>query len=240
MVDEIPHDGAPPEVPPMSLPMSPPVAEVEETVIVEAGGAADDIEADLEAEFAPEFEPKPLPLRVRPFNLVTYHLCTDILPPGGIRRFSDFAHGVPEDLLLREPTSYLSSIEGDSHSYRGYGATTARDWYDELHVGVRDIIDKTSRPLLGALMKRWWDTTNSFHLSTAGEMTMTPYDFAMITGLGVGSDPIPFDTDIGEWEAAWINLLGARTRLYRPAMVRYSWFAEQFRGSEPETLEEMG
>ncbi|GMQ05595.1 hypothetical protein CsSME_00050564 [Camellia sinensis var. sinensis] len=29
-------------------------------------------------------------------------------------------------------------------------------------------------------------------------MTMTPYDFAMITGLGVGGDPIPFDTNMEE------------------------------------------
>ncbi|KAL7228759.1 hypothetical protein ACSBR2_007453 [Camellia fascicularis] len=59
-----------------------------------------------------------------------------------------------------------------------------------------------SCPFLGALVKRWWDTTNSFHFCTTGKMTMSPYDFAMITCLGVGDDPIPFDSDMGEWEAA--------------------------------------
>ncbi|KAL7212342.1 hypothetical protein ACSBR2_015094 [Camellia fascicularis] len=67
-----------------------------------------------------------------------------------------------------------------------------------------------------------WDTTNFFHFSSAGEMTMTSYDFSMITGLGVGGDLIPFDMDMDQWEAAWIYLLGARPPLYRPAIVRYS------------------
>ncbi|KAL7215063.1 hypothetical protein ACSBR1_027272 [Camellia fascicularis] len=102
-------------------------------------------------------------------------------------------------------------LTGDSRSYRGYGAVTARDWYDELPPEVRDLVDKAgfglfctglsrhlaSQALLRVLVERWWNTTNSFHLSSAGEMTMTPYDFAMITGLGVGGDSIPFDIDMG-------------------------------------------
>ncbi|KAL7213066.1 hypothetical protein ACSBR2_015718 [Camellia fascicularis] len=96
-----------------------------------------------------------------------------------------------------------------------------------------------SRALLRALVERWWDTTNSFHLSSAGEMTMTPYDFSMITGLGVRGDPIPFDMDMGEWVRTWIYLLGARPLLYRLAMVRYNWFPEHFHESELETPEEV-
>ncbi|KAL7237220.1 hypothetical protein ACSBR1_020310 [Camellia fascicularis] len=74
----------------------------------------------------------------------------------------------------------------------------------DLFVGVRQIVDETgfglfcmglsrlmaSRTLLGALVERWWDTTNSFYFSTAGDMTMTPYDFVMLTGIEVGGRPI--------------------------------------------------
>ncbi|KAL7263401.1 hypothetical protein ACSBR1_001545 [Camellia fascicularis] len=67
---------------------------------------------------------------------------------------------------------------------------------------------------------------------------MTRYDFLMLTGLRVGGDPIPFDMDMGEWEAAWTYLLGASPPLYRPAMARYSWFFEHFHGSQPEIQEE--
>ncbi|KAL7248835.1 hypothetical protein ACSBR1_011085 [Camellia fascicularis] len=70
-------------------------------------------------------------------------------------------------------------------------------------------------------------------------MTMTPYDFSMITGLGVGGDLIPLDLDMGEREAAWIELLGAHPPLFRTAQVRYSWFEEWFRGTVSETVEEI-
>lgn len=97
----------------------------------------------------------------------------------------------------------------------------------ELPDKVRHIVDQAgfgtfcmglsrltaSRPLLGVLVERWWDTTDSFHLSIAGEMTMTPFDFSMLTGVGVGGDPIPFDTDMGEWDAAQIFLLDVRLSL---------------------------
>ncbi|XP_008227641.1 PREDICTED: uncharacterized protein LOC103327134 [Prunus mume] len=45
---------------------------------------------------------------------------------------------------------------------------------------------KGDRPLLVALEERWWDTTHTFHFDEVGEMTMTPMDFAAITGLHVG------------------------------------------------------
>ncbi|KAL7184413.1 hypothetical protein ACSBR2_026549 [Camellia fascicularis] len=194
-------------------------------------------------------------MRIRPFDLMTYYPHTHMLATGGIMRFDDFAGGMPEDILLREPYSHLSygASEGDSHSYRGYKAVIARDWYYELPLKVCDLVDEVSfglfctglsrhmasRALLGALVERWWDTINSFHFSSAGEMIMTPYDFSMITSLGVGGDPITFDMDMSEWEVTWIYLLGVCPPLYRPTMVRYNWFPERFRGSEPETSEEL-
>ena len=58
---------------------------------------------------------------------------------------------------------------------------------------------------------------------------MTPYDFSMLTDVGVGGDPIPFDTDMDEWTAAQIHLLGEVLPLTRPGFVRYSWFEVQFK-----------
>ncbi|GMP94897.1 hypothetical protein CsSME_00044164 [Camellia sinensis var. sinensis] len=155
----------------------------------------------------------PLPPRVQPFDPAT------------------FARRTPADLLLRVPESHLShdTTEVDSRFTRGYGSTTAKEWYMDLPDGVRQIVDETgfglfctglsrlmaSRTLLGALVKRWWDTTNSFHFSTTGDMTMTPYDFAMQTGLEVGGQPIPYNSDMGELEAAWTYLLGAHPPIFR-------------------------
>ncbi|BBN67991.1 hypothetical protein Prudu_245S001200 [Prunus dulcis] len=52
------------------------------------------------------------------------------------------------------------------------------------------------RPLLVALAERWWDTTHTFHFDEVGEMTMTPTDFAAITGLRVGGKRLTYDLDI--------------------------------------------
>ncbi|KAL7184445.1 hypothetical protein ACSBR2_026576 [Camellia fascicularis] len=140
------------------------------------------------------------------------------MAPSSMLRFEDFMMGVPEDVLLRERVSDLShdAMEGDIRSWRGYGAVIARGWYHQLPAQVRDLVDETgfglfcsglsrllaSRLLLGALVKRWWDATYSFHFFSTREMMMTPYDFSMITGLRVGGNPIPFDMDMGQWEAA--------------------------------------
>ncbi|KAI8005047.1 Protein MAIN-LIKE 2, partial [Camellia lanceoleosa] len=187
-------------------------------------------------EMDPEFEP--LPLGVWPFDPVTYPPEVHVLPPDSIRQFRSFVRGALEDLLLREPKSHLS-----------YDIAEYIEPPDDVHhivdgasfgifcMGLSRLT--ASRPLLGALVERWWDTTDSFHISIVGEMTMTPFDFSMLTGIGVGGDPIPFDTDMGEWDAAQIFLLGIFPPLSRPGFVRYSWFKDQFRGQTPTTREEV-
>ncbi|GMP37377.1 hypothetical protein CsSME_00009087 [Camellia sinensis var. sinensis] len=197
---------------------------------ISRGGTPPDHEMDPGVEV--------LPLSERPFDPATYRPAIHVLPPDGLRQFWSFERHVPPELLLREPTSHLSfgASEGDSHTIRGYGNTGARDWYAELPDAVRRIVDQagfgafcrglsrltTCRPLFAALVERWWDTTDSFYFSAAGDMTMTPYDFSMLTGIEVGGDPIPLDTDMDEWTAAQIYLLGEVPPLARPGYVRYS------------------
>ena len=95
---------------------------------------------------------------------------------------------------------------------------------------------------MGALVERWWDTTNSFHFSATGDMTMPPFDFVVLTGIDAGGWAIPYDEDMGQWEAAWIYLLGARPPVDRSSgRVRYNWFFSHFWRveMEPETPEEV-
>ncbi|GMP56011.1 hypothetical protein CsSME_00020639 [Camellia sinensis var. sinensis] len=142
-----------------------------------------------------------------------------------------------------------------ARNVRGYGSTAVRDWYTELPEAVRDLVDLAGfrafcmglsrcparRTLMAALVERWWDTTNSFHFSATGDLTMTPLDFAVLTGLDIGGWSIPYDEDMGEWEAAWIHLLGARPPVDRASgRVRYTWFSSHFRRveMEPGTPEE--
>ncbi|XP_028074891.1 protein MAINTENANCE OF MERISTEMS-like [Camellia sinensis] len=137
---------------------------------------------------------------------------------------------------------------------RGYGSIVAREWYTELPEAVRDWVDQAgfgpfctgisrypaSKTLMGALVERWWDTTNSFHFLATGDMTMTPFDFAILTSLDMGGWPIHYDEDMGEWEAAWIYLLGARPPVDRSSgRVWYTWFSTHFREMVPETPKEV-
>ncbi|GMP37948.1 hypothetical protein CsSME_00009403 [Camellia sinensis var. sinensis] len=126
------------------------------------------------------------------------------IPLPTVRHFPEFARRAPIDLLLREPEFHLSHDAFEIVDEAGFGLFCA---------GLSRLM--VSRTLLGALVERWHDTTNSFHFSATGDMTMTPYDFAMLTGLEVGGQPIPYDSDIGEWEAAWTYLLGAHPPIYR-------------------------
>ncbi|KDP30462.1 hypothetical protein JCGZ_17497 [Jatropha curcas] len=57
-----------------------------------------------------------------------------------------------------------------------------------------DVGRYSHKELLGALAERWWDTTNTFHFSW-GELTMTPADFSMITGIPFGIRPIELYDD---------------------------------------------
>lgn len=58
-----------------------------------------------------------------------------------------------------------------------------------------------------ALVERWWDTTNTFHLAF-GEMTLTPLDFTAIMSIKVGGTHIPWDIDIGNKPAYIESMLG--------------------------------
>ncbi|KAI8002436.1 Protein MAIN-LIKE 2, partial [Camellia lanceoleosa] len=129
------------------------------------------------------------------------------------------------------PLYHLPNNENkvSSRSTRGYGSILAREWYVELPDIVCQIVDETgfgpfcaglsrypaSRTLMGALVERWWDTTNSIYFSATMDMTITPFDFSMLTGLGIAGRPVPYDADMGEWETAWIYLLGVRPPIDR-------------------------
>ncbi|XP_028089294.1 uncharacterized protein LOC114289724 [Camellia sinensis] len=159
-----------------------------------------------------DFDPMTQPPRTRPFIPGRYRPPAHVFPRAVFRHFTSFDERAPGDLLLREPEQHLSheAREVGSRSVRGYGSTIAQDWYAELPEGVRDLVDLAGfgpfcvglsrcparRTLMAALVERWWDTTNSFHFSTTGDMTMTPFDFAVLTGLDVGGWSIPYNEDM--------------------------------------------
>ena len=57
------------------------------------------------------------------------------------------------------------------------------------------------------LLEWWWDTTNSFHFPW-GEMTITPHDFSMITGLRYTQSLVEWDSSITPPHSTALRLLG--------------------------------
>ncbi|KDP31672.1 hypothetical protein JCGZ_15275 [Jatropha curcas] len=88
---------------------------------------------------------------------------------------------IPFDIL--DPNTPVGAIIGPSHL----------DFLRNLELGRQNY-----KSLLGALAERWWDTTNTFHFSW-GEMTMTPTDFSLISGIPFGTRPIELYDD---WRTA--------------------------------------
>ncbi|KAL7194986.1 hypothetical protein ACSBR1_035241 [Camellia fascicularis] len=146
---------------------------------------------DMEVEDASALPP----LIDRPFDAATYRPRTHVPLPGGILRFEGLIPGMEEDILLREPIEHLSTDASTP------GGLVDTDPYPTPGAGLIQM--KAESLLYGALVEKWWDTTDSFHFSSIGELTLTPYNFLMLTGLRVGvSSPIPYDPDMTQWRAA--------------------------------------
>ncbi|KAI8547553.1 hypothetical protein RHMOL_Rhmol07G0205100 [Rhododendron molle] len=116
------------------------------------------------------------------------------------------------------------------------------EWYERLPQDAKDAValagfeqlilgfhlPKAELGLTTALVERCWDTTNTFHFPEAGEMMITPSDFAMLTGLRDGGDPLPLDLRIHEREGAFDYLLGKTPTVSESGHITYSWLREQF------------
>ncbi|GMP81949.1 hypothetical protein CsSME_00036471 [Camellia sinensis var. sinensis] len=147
--------------------------------------------ADIEVEKVAAL----LPLAERSFNVATDQPRTHVPPPSAILRFKGFISGLDDDTLLREPIEHISTDASTVIARRidGYSSISGpRRWYERFPAEVFTLVDAAGfGPFYcGALTdeERWWDTTNSFHFSSTREMTLTPYDFSMLTGLRVGRD----------------------------------------------------
>ncbi|KAI8538200.1 hypothetical protein RHMOL_Rhmol09G0084200 [Rhododendron molle] len=170
----------------------------EEMVIEERITAADEAKADL-ATARPGFESG------------TYAPRLHLFEPTGMTGYVPARDDYPEDLLLRDRATHISSgwTTRTKDIYGHGGSASSLKYFKELPRRVRELVEevgfgpfiqlltsvRVDCASLTALAERWWDTTNTFHLRF-GEMTVTPLDFAAITGLRVGGEPIPFDPSI--------------------------------------------
>ncbi|KAI8568940.1 hypothetical protein RHMOL_Rhmol02G0239600 [Rhododendron molle] len=144
------------------------------------------------------------------------------------------------ELVLRDPGVHIANTwaEAEQRDIRGFGGPcSSLALYIGLPPKVRELVDAASfrefiqtltvpvrndHVVLVALAERWRDTSNTFHLPP-GEMTVMLSDFAAITGLRVGGEPIPFDSGIHVDPAALEWFLGEVPQVERGA-ARYAQF----------------
>ncbi|KAI8543458.1 hypothetical protein RHMOL_Rhmol08G0219900 [Rhododendron molle] len=157
---------------------------------------------------------------------------------------SGFAAYVPKrteydnELVLRDPEVHIANSWSEERAgqrdIRGFsGACRSLALYEALPSRVKELVDaagfgefirtltssRNDHAVLVALAERWRDTTNTFHLPPE-EMTVTPTDFAAITGLRVGRELIPFDSGIHNDRAALKWFLGEMPKIME-GMARY-------------------
>ena len=96
------------------------------------------------------------------------------------------------------------------------------------------LLEKNTNDLVHvyALAERWWDSTNTFHLPF-GEMTMTPYDFFMITSLKVGGDRLVMDIPFERQSALVTALIGGMPPTLEVCRFPYNWLRWTFCKPDP-------
>ncbi|KAI8568939.1 hypothetical protein RHMOL_Rhmol02G0239600 [Rhododendron molle] len=136
-------------------------------------------------------------------------------------------------MLTLYPVACLCCLkQAEQRDIRGFGGPcSSLALYIGLPPKVRELVDAASfrefiqtltvpvrndHVVLVALAERWRDTSNTFHLPP-GEMTVMLSDFAAITGLRVGGEPIPFDSGIHVDPAALEWFLGEVPQVERGA-----------------------
>ncbi|KAI8529979.1 hypothetical protein RHMOL_Rhmol11G0018000 [Rhododendron molle] len=122
------------------------------------------------------------------------------------------------------------------------GGKKVHKWFLVLPEQVRELVHangfeafvlglnlpKMDWSLVTSLVERWWDTTNTFHLPSASEMTITPGDFSLLTGLRVGGVPLWVDPRLWERTGALKWFLGKVPPLHSRGHIDISWLSKTF------------
>ncbi|XP_050217691.1 protein MAIN-LIKE 1-like [Mercurialis annua] len=89
-------------------------------------------------------------------------------------------------------------------------------------------------------MERWMDTTHTFHL-LVGELTVTPLDFSLITGISFGGASVPFDGGLGFYpqrDAYIFEMLGFIPEM-KGLSIRHPELYDRYKESFPLTSDEV-
>ena len=103
------------------------------------------------------------------------------------------------------PGQFLSRLEGLDEPTLARLSSCGLD-------GFKRSLEATSRTegshvLVAALMEWWWDTTSSFHM-LRGDITITPYDYAILTGLPLTNKVVAVDDSLKRFTPTVREMIG--------------------------------
>lgn len=122
-----------------------------------------------------------------------------------VENLADIQRSVQDTPILRNlsshPSVYLRAQKVPPQPYRGawfLAVTACQTAHESLRIflddhGFKDFLRinsfRSKHSLVQALAERWFSETNSFHLGDC-ELGVTPLDWAAITGIRFGGDPV--------------------------------------------------
>ncbi|KAI8547454.1 hypothetical protein RHMOL_Rhmol07G0197100 [Rhododendron molle] len=163
---------------------------------------------------------------------------------GGFLQYRPPVGGPEAAIVCREPKQHLSVLNVPRNrrlEARG-GSNEVHNWFLALSEQVQELVraagfeafvlglnlPKIDWSLMTSLVERWWDTTNTFHFPSAGEMTITPGDFSLLTGLRVGGIPLRVDPRVWERAGALEWFLGKVPPLHSRGHIDLAWLSKTF------------
>ncbi|KAI8568012.1 hypothetical protein RHMOL_Rhmol02G0165400 [Rhododendron molle] len=183
------------------------------------------------------------------FDAATYLLPSRRLGYGGFLQYRPPVGGPEAVVVRREPEQHLSILNVPISFLKRNrrleacgGGKEVHKWFLVLPEQVQELVraagfeafvlglnlPKMDWSLMTSLVERWWDTTNTFHLPSAGKMTITPGDFSLLTGLRVGRAPLRVDPRLWERVRALEWFLGKVPPLHSRGHVDISWLSKTF------------
>ncbi|KAI8568954.1 hypothetical protein RHMOL_Rhmol02G0240900 [Rhododendron molle] len=150
-----------------------------------------------------------------------------LFAPSGFAAYTPQRTEYNDEIVLRDPEAHIantwSEVPGPIRGFtlESEGAGGCSRLWEFIRTLTRS---RNDHAVLVVLAERWRDTTNTFHLPV-GEMIVTPADFAAITWLRGGGEPILFDSGIQNDRAALEWFLGEAPKI-EEGMARYEQFTE--------------
>ncbi|KAI8572879.1 hypothetical protein RHMOL_Rhmol01G0234800 [Rhododendron molle] len=186
------------------------------------------------------------------FDAATYVLPSRRLGYGGFLQYHPPADGPEAEVVRREPEQHLSifNVPRNRRLEARSEGKEVNKWFMTLPKQAWELVRaagfeafvlglnllKMDWSLMTSLVERWWDTINTFHLPSVGEMTITPGDFFLLTGVRVGGASLWVDLRLWERVGALEWFWGKMPLVCSRGHIDLAWLCKAYMSADILTL----